>query len=230
MVTENECKQSLRNLENINLDVVLDELGYEKAEEISIYGINDYPTLEKQGDIEVLRELIKEHYENPPLEIEEIKKYEPVFDNEDLGWIIVSNINKSAKCIFCLDVDGNRHMLNFTDNRFYRKEVKYDDKILEKRMKTHVERVTGWGGEREIYLPDNMKFINYNIQSSNNIWCTYRPMREDEQAEVFIVQQSRTGLNSINGDGRFIVYESKDGVQAELSEKQLETIRGDTTN
>lgn len=92
------------------------------------------------------------------------------------------------------------------------------------------ERVTGWGGEREIYLPDNMKFINYNIQSSNDIWCTYRPMREDEQAEVFIVQQSRTGLNSIKGDGRFIVYESKDGVQAELSEKQLETIRGDTTN
>lgn len=92
------------------------------------------------------------------------------------------------------------------------------------------ERVTGWGGESEIYLPDNMKFINYNIQSKNDIWCTYRPMRADEQAEVIIVQQSRTGLNSITGDGRFIVYESKDGVQAELSEEQLETIRGDTTN
>ena len=124
MVTENECKQSLRNLENINLDIVLDELGYEKAEEVSIYGINDYPTLEKLGDINVLRELIKEHYENPPLKIEEIKKYEPVFDNEELGWIFVSKINKVAKCIFCLDVDGNRHVINFKEKRFYKKEVK----------------------------------------------------------------------------------------------------------
>ncbi len=128
MVTENECKQSLRNLENINLDVVLDELGYEKAEEVSIYGINDYPTLEKLGDINILRELINEHFSNPPLKIEELKKYEPIFDNEDLGWIFVSNINKVAKCIVCLDVDGNRHMLNFTDNRFYRKEVKEFDR------------------------------------------------------------------------------------------------------
>lgn len=60
MSNEEVCKQALRNLENINLDIVLDELGYEKAEEVSVYGINDYPTLEKQGDIDVLRELIKE--------------------------------------------------------------------------------------------------------------------------------------------------------------------------
>ena len=64
MVTKEQCEQALRNLETINLDIVLDELGYEKAEEVSQYGMNDYPTLEKQGDIDVLRKLIEEHFKD----------------------------------------------------------------------------------------------------------------------------------------------------------------------
>ena len=82
------------------------------------------------------------------------------------------------------------------------------------------QRVTSWGGEEEIFLPDNMKFVNYDIQSTNDIWCTYRPMRSDEKAEVYIVQQSRTGVKSVTGDGRFIIYESKDGVTAELETQE----------
>lgn len=64
MVTKEQCEQALRNLETIDLDIVLDELGYEKAEMVSWYGMNDYPTLEKQGDIDVLRELIEEHFKD----------------------------------------------------------------------------------------------------------------------------------------------------------------------
>lgn len=64
MITKEQCEQALRNLETINLDIVLDELGYEKAEQVSWYGMNDYPTLEKQGDIDVLRELIEEHFKD----------------------------------------------------------------------------------------------------------------------------------------------------------------------
>lgn len=64
MVTKEQCEQALRNLETINLDIVLEELGYEKAEKVSLYGMNDYPTLEKQGDIDVLRELIEEHFKD----------------------------------------------------------------------------------------------------------------------------------------------------------------------
>lgn len=64
MVTKERCEQALRALETINLDIVLDELGYEKAEQVSWYGMNDYPTLEKQGDIDVLRELIEEHFKD----------------------------------------------------------------------------------------------------------------------------------------------------------------------
>lgn len=76
MLTESECKQSLRNLENINLDIVLDELGYEKAEQVSWYGMNDYPTLEKQGDIDVLRELIEEHFKDKKTLKERMNVYE----------------------------------------------------------------------------------------------------------------------------------------------------------
>lgn len=141
MVTENECKQSLKKLENINLDIVLDELGYEKAEEISIYGINDYPTLEKQGDIEVLRELIKEHYENPPLKFEELKEDMWVWDNENKQMIKIYDtyILLSGTKVIRFNWGFEYYNGKFEPNRFYRKEVKNDDKILEERMKTYKE-------------------------------------------------------------------------------------------
>lgn len=64
LLNEYSCKQALKNLEQINLDIVLDQLGYEIASKVSIYGINDYPTLEKQGDIEILKELIYRYFNN----------------------------------------------------------------------------------------------------------------------------------------------------------------------
>ena len=73
--------------------------------------------------------------------------------------------------------------------------------------------VTSFGGTKEIVLPENMKFVNYNIESKDNIWCTYRPMRKDEQPETYIVQQDKGGLH-ISGDGRFVIYEVKDGVKS----------------
>ena len=58
-----------------------------------------------------------------------------------------------------------------------------------------------------------MKFVNYNIESKDNIWCTYRPMRKDEQPETYIVHQDKGGIH-IAGDGKFIIYEVKDGVRS----------------
>lgn len=78
-------------------------------------------------------------------------------------------------------------------------------------------RVTNYGGTKEIEIPEGYKFINYNIQDSNMIWCTYRPMHPDEEPEVYIVQQDKTGIH-ITGDGKFIIYETKDGVRAKLPE------------
>jgi len=77
--------------------------------------------------------------------------------------------------------------------------------------------VTEWGGTKEIYLPEGMKFVNYNIQDTELIWCTYRPMRVDEFPETYIIQQDKTGIN-ISGNGKFIIYETKDSVRSTLPE------------
>lgn len=77
--------------------------------------------------------------------------------------------------------------------------------------------VTSWGGTKEIVLPENMKFVNYNIQDEEMIWCTYRPMRKDESPETYIVQQDKSGLQ-FTGDGKFIIYEVKNGIQSERLE------------
>lgn len=114
MLTEKECREALDKIQG-QCDYLSETFHRFSAWEIS-------------ESCRIFEKLICEHFDNPPLKIEELKKYEPIFDNEDLGWIFVSNVNKVAKCIVCLDVDGNRHILNFTDNRFYRKEVKEFDR------------------------------------------------------------------------------------------------------
>ena len=93
MVTKEQCEQALRNLETINLDIVLDELGYEKAEMVSWYGMNDYPTLEKQGDIDVLRELIEEHFnKNALVKCEKCGK--------EMPYVLVNKFNYSGSDSF----------------------------------------------------------------------------------------------------------------------------------
>lgn len=110
MLTEKECKEALSEIEDSLCELEETKTG------VVVTCLFD-------ENLETIKQLIDEHFDNPPLKIEEIKKYEPVFDNENLGWILVSNINKVAKYILCLDVDGNRHVINFKENRFYRKEV-----------------------------------------------------------------------------------------------------------
>ena len=73
--------------------------------------------------------------------------------------------------------------------------------------------VTTWGGTKEIVLPEGMKFVNYNIESKDNIWCTYRPMRDNEKPETYIIQQDKGGIN-LTGDGKFIIYEVKDCIRS----------------
>ena len=46
-------------IETIDLDMVLDELGYEKASQISAFGMQDYPTLELLGAVDEIRRLLK---------------------------------------------------------------------------------------------------------------------------------------------------------------------------
>lgn len=57
---------ALQRLRTINLDIVLDELGYEKAEAVSFYGMNDYPTLEMSGDLDLFEKLINLYFKDRP--------------------------------------------------------------------------------------------------------------------------------------------------------------------
>lgn len=125
MVTKEQCEQALRNLETINLDIVLEELGYEKAEKVSWYGMNDYPTLEKQGDIDVLRELIEEHFDNPPLELNDLEIEKPYWDNEEKEWCFFVKLHKDIGTGVKISVSVVPMMCAFQykENRFYRKEV-----------------------------------------------------------------------------------------------------------
>lgn len=54
----NEYQEAIERIKTIDLDVVLDKLGYNLAEDVSIYGIHDYPNLEMSGDIKALQELV----------------------------------------------------------------------------------------------------------------------------------------------------------------------------
>lgn len=56
----NKYQKALNRIKTINLDIVLNELGYEKACDVSVYGIHDYPTLEMNEDIQILQDLVDE--------------------------------------------------------------------------------------------------------------------------------------------------------------------------
>lgn len=51
-------QNALDRLSSVDLDFVLDKLGYEVANQISTYGIHDYPNLEMQGDLNLLQECL----------------------------------------------------------------------------------------------------------------------------------------------------------------------------
>lgn len=63
----NKYQEALERLSSIDLDLVLEELGYEKAGKISDYGMNDYPNLEMYGDIETLKELVDKATPKKPI-------------------------------------------------------------------------------------------------------------------------------------------------------------------
>lgn len=93
-----------------------------------IYG-EDY-SYEKEFD--VLYTLIEAHYKNPPMQWDDIKEDEPIYDNKAKRWIMVINkrnlSNKFFKrktplffafnTLWC-DTDS----YEYEDNRYFRREV-----------------------------------------------------------------------------------------------------------
>lgn len=110
MLTKEECRESLSYLFNVLYDRLNEEM-------------QDY-----RQDFDRLGELIKEHFDNPPLTLDELYEfvkqdtdyhYLPVWDNKFGGqWFVLENINGNK-----LKFKGYDHPIEFEEGRYYRKEV-----------------------------------------------------------------------------------------------------------
>lgn len=79
-------------------------------------------------DLDILNKLIHEHFDNPPLTLDELYEfvkqdtdyhYLPVWDNKFGGqWFVLENINGNK-----LKLKGYDHPIEFEEGRYYRKEV-----------------------------------------------------------------------------------------------------------
>lgn len=65
-VERKDYEGALLRLSSIDLDFVLDKLGYKDADKVSDYGICDYPNLEMQKDLDCIAELVKKSTPTKP--------------------------------------------------------------------------------------------------------------------------------------------------------------------
>lgn len=76
-------------------------------------------------DLDILNELINEHFSNTPLEFEELKEGMFVWDNKHNAYILIDRIwetyNKTIY-FYAIGLECCEHT-EFEPNRFYRKEV-----------------------------------------------------------------------------------------------------------
>lgn len=76
-------------------------------------------------NLETIKQLIEEHFSNPPLKFDELNKSYPIYDNDEIvcGWKFIYMIDKEYKQLLLIDEEGNVDWVNYEENRFYRKEV-----------------------------------------------------------------------------------------------------------
>lgn len=112
MLTKEECEEALENISNLELQE------YE-----GLYGRIKYVGDIRFCDYRLLRILIKEHFDNPPLEFEELKQGMWVWDNKDKKYNKITEINGDKIGFYYITSDVMRYICKFKPNRFYRKEV-----------------------------------------------------------------------------------------------------------
>lgn len=107
MVTKEECRESLSDLYNVLCSRLNEEM-------------QDY-----RQDFDRLGELIKEHFDNQPLELEELKEGMFVWDNKHHTYIKIDRIWESYNKTIYFYAIGWECCENteYESNRFYRKEV-----------------------------------------------------------------------------------------------------------
>lgn len=109
MLTEEECKKALNSLYKVADKLVLNY-------DVFI------------GSYDILKNLIEEHFSNPPLKFEELKEGMWVWDNNWNQYFEICEIYPKTK-EFDVLIHQNRinklryEPMKFEENRFYRKEV-----------------------------------------------------------------------------------------------------------
>lgn len=89
-----------------------------------------YPECIKfKNELDILSDLIEEHFLNPPLKFEELKEGMFVWDNKHHTYILIDRIWESYNKTIYFYAIGWECCENteFEPNRFYRKEVVQDD-------------------------------------------------------------------------------------------------------
>lgn len=73
---------------------------------------------------DILNSLIEEHFSNPPLEWEELKECNVVYDKEQKKFRLIEDLLENGKRIVFTNTIDSFITENYEPNRFYRKEVK----------------------------------------------------------------------------------------------------------
>lgn len=111
MLTKEECENALGN--------ILFNVGVARS---------DYRTSGKaKEDYHTLKSLIEEHFSNQPLEFEELKECNVVYDKEQKKFRLIEDLLENGKRIVFTNTIDSFITENYEPNRFYRKEVKNVD-------------------------------------------------------------------------------------------------------
>lgn len=79
-----------------------------------------YEDFEVTEEYQVLEQLIKEHFDNPPLKFEELKEGMLVWDNKFKEWCLITIMCKYPHKRY---FDGTIDDSKFEEGRFFRKQV-----------------------------------------------------------------------------------------------------------
>lgn len=120
-LTEEKCRDSLSNLYHVLQGIYCDGCLHNESKHCKICNVKE--------DLSIMRRLVHEHFDNPPLKLEELEDGEWYWC-EEYGWCLMN---------FYEDLDGKIHFeantvmndkidlsFDFEENRFYRKQVKDD--------------------------------------------------------------------------------------------------------
>lgn len=99
MLTEKECREALENLkEKVNGETV--------------------------DAVVCLKELIDEHFDNPPLTIDDLKRDQEVYFKDYGETVLIRGVDKEENLVFLSAIDRKCELeYEFEPNCFYRKKV-----------------------------------------------------------------------------------------------------------